>query len=696
MKSIKTRIIILVGILLLCVCAGFGVIAYTTSSNALILNIEETMPKFAVEASKTIHSEIMNHLVTLEAIAANDKITEYLTKNKNNLSDIQSLMKNEMERKGHLEMALADITGQAVFSGGAVTDLKENDYFKKAIAGQTNISDPIENHTDHSINMAYAVPIQSDGKIIGALIAYRDGYELSDMAKHISYGKSGQAFIISNQGRTIAHADKQLISSIVVKEDEPATGDTDANSSASYTVDATSSATVSDAGIKVPTGFENFADLQGMMIEGKTGFGEYKYTGVQKFLGYAPVPDFNWSVGVEVNKDEMLSGLKSLQFNFSLLTAVFLIISLLVAFLITINIKKPIAYITKECHRMADGDLTGVLQQRYIKRRDEIGELTRAFQTISQSLREVISEAAGASVQVASSSQELTASIQHSSTTSSEVSKAIEEIARGAGEQAGEAGKGAQTVAQMGTLIEQTREYIVSLSQSARQVELLKEEGFEILKSLVKKTGDSGRATEEIYQVIINTNESAEKIQQVSQQIEGIAEQTNMLALNAAIEAARAGETGKGFAVVAEEVRKLAEESNAFTKAITMIIRELLEKTEGAVDTMKQVSSLIASQSESVQMTENRFEKIAEAIENTKRMIDSLNQFGLEMSDKKNEVINVILNLSAVSQESAAATEEVAASIGEQTAAIGEIAETSEVLAGLAETMNQTISKFKY
>ncbi len=695
MKSIKTRIVIFIGILLLFVCAGFGMIAYNTSSNALIANIEETMPKFAVEASKTIDSEISNHLASLETVAANEKIMEYLKNGKSSFPDIQQLLKNEMKRKGYLEMAVADVKGEAVFSGGDTSDIKDNGYFKKAIGGEANISDPIENHKDNSINMAYAVPIISDGKVTGALVAFRDGYELSDMAKQISYGKSGQAFIINAQGRTIAHADKQLISGFVVKAEQNA-GDTEANSSASFKVDGTSSATVSEDSIKSPAGFENFSGLQKLMIEGKTGFGEYKYNGVHKFLGYAPVLSHNWSVGVEINKDEMLSGLKSLQLKFLLMTVVFLSISLLVALLIAINIKRPISYITKECRKMAEGDFTGTVNQSFIKRRDEIGELTRAFQTIGQNLRELIGEAAGASIRVASSSQELTASIQHSSSTSTEVSRAVEEIARGAGEQAEEAGKGVEKAVQMGTIIEQTMEYISSLNQSAHQVEIIKEEGFEILGDLVRKTGDSGRATEDIYNVIINTNESAGKIQKASQKIGGIAEQTNLLALNAAIEAARAGETGKGFAVVAEEIRKLAEESNEFTKAITVIINELLEKTKGAVDTMKQVSDMTVSQSESVKMTEIRFERISEAIEETKRIIDVLSQSGLKMRDQKDEVIDVIQNLSAVSQESAAATEEIAASIGEQTTAMEEIVNTSEILAGLAETMNQTIAKFKY
>lgn len=677
------QIVMFVGSILLIVCLGLGIISYVTSSNALIDNARETMPRVAVEASKIVELGLLANLNELEAVAANKAIVnmEDIT---NNNADIKALMNSEVKRSGHLRMAVIDKNGVALYNDGAVEDNKDADYFKKAMGDAKVVTDPAKSSTKGSIIITYAVPIKAGDEILGVLKAERDGYELSNLVGEIKYGEFGRAFLVNQQGNTIAHADKQVVSSILSNIESSA-------------VDATSSATVSeDSAIDSRFGFGNFSVLKQQMVDGKTDFGEYEYNGSAKYMGFAPVAGYGWSVALEIDKNEVLAGLDALKIRFAAMSLIFLLIGFLAAFIIAAKIDKPIAYLTRECNEIAKGDFTLIIKENYIKRQDEIGGLSKAFQKITGSLRELIKNSANISKQVAASAQELTATIQHSSTATEEIARTIEEISKGAVKQAEEAEQGTIKVNDISMLIEKEHGHMKELNKSIDEVDNLKEEGFQILSELVEKTEDSNKASNEIYNIIIDTNESAAKIQNASHMIRNIAEQTNILALNAAIEAARAGESGKGFAVVSEEIRKMADESNKFSKEIMLVIKELIEKTSCAVNTIQEASRITESQTESVEMTKVKFEGIAAAIENTKNVMDILYQSVREIEIKKEEVVDIIHSLSAVSEQNAAGTEEVTSSVEEQTSSLENISEASEALARLAEEMNQNIVQFKY
>lgn len=700
MKTIKMRIVALVGGLLAIVCSGLGIISYNSALNSLTANIKSTMPKYAVEASKTVAFGLINHFNTLESIALSSRAGDFGGE-AGNADEMRLLLANEVKRAGHLRMAVIDLDGNAVYDDGERVNLKDEDYFKKALSGERAVTDPVKEGTGTSIHMVYAVPIRSGSTVVGVLAAVRDGYELSDLAAEIIYGDSGQAFIINGKGNTIAHANKNMISMILNMNGEGSTGEnTDAVSSASIGADGgtdDSSPETADSGDTAELlGFKNFSNLQKQMMEGGTGFGEYEFEGVPKFMGFAPVEDYGWSVAVEVSRSEMLSGLESLQIRFALMALVFLLVSFAAAYLIASSIDRPLAYLTRECGEIANGDFTRRINEKYTGRRDEIGNLSKAFQMIMQNLRELIKEASQVGRQVASSSQELTAVIQQSSEMTGEVTRNIEEIATGANKQAEDAEQGSFKVNEMGQLLEQDQSYLLDLNRSADEVDAIKGEGFEILEELVEKTEVSSRATEEIHNVIVNTNESAAKIEKASHMIRSLAEQTNILALNAAIEAARAGEGGRGFAVVADEIRKLAEGSNGFSKEIDTVIKELMDKATGAVNTINEVTELVSAQKKSVEMTKAKFEGIAAAIERTRSVIELLNGTGREMELKKEELIDIIQKLAVISQQSATATEEVFGAVEEQTATMEAIGNSSEALARLAEVMNSCIAKFKY
>lgn len=334
------------------------------------------------------------------------------------------------------------------------------------------------------------------------------------------------------------------------------------------------------------------------------------------------------------------------------------------------------------------------IKEILIGRNDELGILGKMIKAATLNQMEITNRLLETASEVTNTSQELTLVSQESAKAVEEIAKTIEQIARTATEQASDSENGVRQILELGNLIEKDQLYLVDLNHSADTVETMKNEGSVSITELKKRTAERERYMERIQEGIIKTNQSAEKINSASQMIQAVADQTNLLALNAAIEAARAGEAGRGFAVVAEEIRKLAEQSGQSTRDIAEIVKELQVNSQNAVEIIDKSSVITKQQEESVSITDERFEGIAIAIEETKKIINKLNNTGQDMEEKKNQITDVLKKLACIAEENAASTQQVSAASEEQTASMIEIAHASEGLAQLAKGLQESIDKF--
>ncbi|SEW01150.1 methyl-accepting chemotaxis protein [[Clostridium] fimetarium] len=271
-----------------------------------------------------------------------------------------------------------------------------------------------------------------------------------------------------------------------------------------------------------------------------------------------------------------------------------------------------------------------------------------------------------------------------------ELTQTIESISLSTDTQATVTRDGEDAANELGKVIDNIQKYITTMNDEIKKVIELKDEGSKTIALLTVKTVSSANSINEIDTLINETNINAVKISEASSMIKGISSQTNLLALNAAIEAARAGEAGKGFAIVADEIRKLAEQTTESAKKIDEIVNNLQFKSNSAVETINAVKKDFSEQYLMVEKTAEKFGGINYEIEQVVLSIDKLNGSSQDMDKKKEEILEIIHNLSAIAQENAAGTEQAAASTEELTNSMSEIVEKSkESIKFVINSMNE-------
>jgi len=263
---------------------------------------------------------------------------------------------------------------------------------------------------------------------------------------------------------------------------------------------------------------------------------------------------------------------------------VVLVIGVLFSYLLGNSIAQGFNQIKNNMLKMEQGDLTIELKEKFTKRKDEVGDITRSFfqmqKQVARTMETIRTESQNIQASTGimeGSAKDVYSDIENISATTEELSASMEETAASTQE----IGYTAQEVEkEVGVVADKSNNGLQLAMEIKERADKLKVAALESQKNAV---GIYEEANNQLRRSIQKTA-AIEEIRSLSKTILAITAQTNLLALNASIESARAGEAGKGFAVVANEIRLLAENSKAAVSKIEDITTEVANAVEELVE----------------------------------------------------------------------------------------------------------------